>query len=147
MRTFLSVLQLSSASIETNVTHTGDRSVQALINVINAMEFTVSLSIYGPNVFIGNTLNVYSAQFKPKTFTVFYRHNTTQSRNRIFSIGQRQPNDRIIEFQRKNVTLPKDIFKKFADDSFSFENPSKYITAIRFSFDVRFQNKTIYFDC
>lgn len=134
----LILLQNSTGSIEVNTTSNNEKSVQATLNLVNATKISVTAQIYGSSVTIGSlAMNSGSnSQAKPKTFTVVYGHNNTQTRNRRIHLGQRQAGDRLLEFQHKNVTLPVNIFKKFAEDDFVYYGKQQFITSIQFSFDV-----------
>lgn len=67
-----------------------------------------------------------------KTFTVIYKHNSTQTQNRKFNLGQRQLGDKQLHFDTQNVTIGF----RFAEKEFKFNDPHKFITAIGFSMEV-----------
>lgn len=109
------------------------------MNIINATKISVTANIAVFSVFVGqqSAFNFGgNTQAKPKTFTVVYGHNATQTRNRRINLGQRQMGDRLLDFQYKNVTLPEKIFKKFAEDDFFYNGKHQYITSVQFAFNV-----------
>lgn len=108
-----------------------------MLNIVNAENITVTCKIYGPNVNImtGGDLNLYaksSQRSNPKTMTVIYGHNSTQTRNRHVIMGRRQKGDKLIQFESKNVTF----MYRFAEAEFNYHNEKQSITAVAFSFDV-----------
>lgn len=68
----------------------------------------------------------------PKSFTFVYAHNMTQTKNRIVSLGQRQPNDKLL-IQRKKLVKN---MNRFAEGEFQYEDRNKFITTVTFSFSV-----------
>lgn len=108
-----------------------------MLNIVNARNVTVTCKIFGPNVNVmtGGDLNLYaksSQQTKPKTMTIIYGHNSTQTRNRKVILGHRQKGDKLIQFESKNVTF----MYRFAETEFNYHNDKQFITAVGFSFDV-----------
>lgn len=70
----------------------------------------------------------------PKTVTIIYGHNTTQTQNRRIILGHRQSGDRLIDFQTNNVTYSY----RFPEAELQFHDETKFITSVGFSFDVSF---------
>lgn len=70
--------------------------------------------------------------FESRSFTLVYAHNNKPKRNRIVTVGQRQPNDKLIKFEsRTNVMI-----NRFPESDFEFYDETKYLTCVRFSFNV-----------
>lgn len=123
--------------IEVNAEKGKEKTLIANINIINGINVRVVGQIYGSSV---NLLDAGTFQKfatlgntnKPKTMTVVYGHNSTQTRNRKVNMGYRQDGDKLIAFQTKNVTFAY----RFAETEFEFHDQQKYITCIGFSFDV-----------
>lgn len=69
---------------------------------------------------------------KPKFYAFIYAHNSTQTRNRIVSVGERQPDDKLLKVERKVARVKNN----FAESEFEYENMDHYITRITFSFSV-----------
>lgn len=116
-----------------------DKTLQLMLNIVNGSNVTVSGWIFGPsvNILTDRTLQQYAKNGQragPKTMTVVYAHNSTQTRNRKIILGHRQPGDRLIQFESKNVTF----MYRFAESEFKYHNEKQFITAVGFSFDVRF---------
>lgn len=110
--------------------------MQATLNIVNGTDVRVTATIYGSSISLSSNMGKMNANklIKPKTFTIVYGHNATQTRNRKINLGQRQHGDKLIEFVTKNVTLS--ILKRFPEEEFAFYNKQKYITSVGFSFDV-----------
>lgn len=112
--------------------------MQATINIVNGTDVKVSAAVFGASVsLLTADLNKKSSLLRrnksnPKTFTVIYKHNATQTRNRKFNLGYRQPGDKLLQFENKNVTVGF----RFAEKEFQFSEKGKYITAIGFSMEV-----------
>lgn len=119
-----------------------EKTLQAILTIRNASNIEVYASIYGPSVNIFDLYSLHRVDFskvplmksKPKTFTVIYGHNATQTRNRKIILGQRQMGDKMIAFQKKNVTFSY----RFAETEFQYQDDTKHITSVGFSFDVGF---------
>lgn len=129
--------------IEVSTEKDKERNLQAQINIINGTNIHVVGRIYGPSV---SLLNVFALQKAaslgvgdrntPKTVTVVYGHNTTQTRNRKVFLGHRQDGDKLIDFQTNNVTFSY----RFPEAELQFHDKNKYITSVGFSFDVSLEN-------
>lgn len=65
--------------------------------------------------------------------TIVYGHNSTQTRNQKIVLGHRQPGDRQLNHQSKNVAITY----RFAESEFKYEDEQQFFTAVEFSFDVR----------
>lgn len=132
--------QISNTTFEVNTEKDKERNLQAIINIVNGTTFNVIASVYGSSVnLLGAsalqmlpTLN--SKQNQPKTFTVIYGHNATQSRDQHVIFGERQMGDKQIAFITKNATFSY----RFAETEFEYRDEQKHITSVKFSFDVRF---------
>lgn len=116
-----------------------ERTLQAVINVVNGTEFNVVGTIYGSSVSLlgASALQMLPSlngkQSTPKTFTVVYGHNATKTRNQHVILGQRQPGDKQIAFESKNATFSY----RFAETEFEYHDEHKHITSATLSFDVR----------
>lgn len=129
-------LQESYGTIEVSSEEGKEKTLQAMFNIVNGTNVTVTAKIFGPSVsfLTGGHLLMYAnrSRTNPKTMTVIYAHNSTQTRNRKIILGHRQPGDRLIQFETKNVTF----MYRFAESEFKYQNEKQYITAVGFSFDV-----------
>lgn len=74
-----------------------------------------------------------------KSFTMIYTHNNTQTKNHTVSLGQRQPNDKLLKVKRKLVRKSN----HFAESDFVYRDNSRFITKISFAFDVSIYYSTI----
>lgn len=108
-----------------------------IINGTNAVVrgdiYVSSIVPFGP----GGLKNVVESKI-PKTMTVIYGHNSTQTRNRKIILGHRQNGDIQLSHQTQHVELKYN----FPEHEFKYpENgqtsASTYITAVAFSFNVR----------
>lgn len=109
-----------------------------MLNIVNGINIQIDCKIFGPNVnVIGvDQLGAFARNMQrpnPKTMTVVYGHNSTQTRNRKLILGHRQKGDKLIQFETKNVTFTY----RFAESEFNYRNEKQSITAVAFSFDVR----------
>lgn len=127
--------QKSFALFELGLEKGKERTLQATLNIVNGTNVHVTGEIYGPAVSVIDDLSRFtqhSNHVKPKTMTVVYGHNSTKTRNRKINLGSRQPGDKLIEYQTKNVTLSY----RFAETEFVYHDEHKHITSVGFSFDV-----------
>lgn len=120
-----------------------EKTLVATINIINGINIHVVGKIYGSSVHLldASTLQKFATAGntnKPKTVTVVYGHNSTQTRNRKVNLGYRQNGDKLIAFQSKNVTFAY----RFAETEFEFHDQQRHITCVGFSFDVSNAIKT-----
>lgn len=117
-----------------------DKIVKSTINVINGTNVSVTATINGFDSTISSStlMQIFDQKtyFQPKSFTLIYIHNATQSKYRKISIGQRQTGDKLLTFESKNVTISN----RFAETEFEFENESTYLTYVGFSFSVSIKN-------
>lgn len=107
-----------------------------MINIVNGTNVRVTGKIYAPavNVFAKGIQYNFKENTKiPKTMTIVYGHNSTRTRNRKIVLGHRQPGDRELDSETKNVTITY----RFPEFEFQYQNPSHSLTAVEFSFDVR----------
>lgn len=117
-----------------------DNVVTAVINTINCTDTKTTVQVFVSKQ--GHLTSYRNSSFfrnifgdrllYPRSFTLIYAHNNTRSRNRIISLGQRQPNDKLLQFESKLVK----VINRFAEDDFQYENETRSITKITFSFDV-----------
>lgn len=131
--------QKSYGTIEVSQEEGKEKTLQAMINIVNGTNVRVTVKIFGPSVSVltGGDLHLFAKhgqQTIPKTMTVIYAHNTTKTRNRKIILGKRQSGDRLIQFESKNVTFKH----RFAETEFKYQNDKQFITAVGFSFDVRY---------
>lgn len=107
-----------------------------MLNIVNGTNIRVNCKIFAPSVsvFTGVQQGIHSIINAPKTMTIVYGQNSTQTQNRIVILGQRQPEDIILDQQRANVTVSQ---FQFAKHEFEYHNKDAYITAAKFAFDVR----------
>lgn len=132
--------QNSTCYFEINQENDKEKILQATITIVNATDVEVSTAIHGSNFnVIHSDINsmkkmqmLMSEERTAKTFTVIYRHNGTQTRNRRFNLGQRQIGDKQLHFETKNATIGF----RFAETEFKYNDPNKFITAIGFSLEV-----------
>lgn len=113
-----------------------ERTFQMTISILNGTNVIVTATIYGSSVRLFDTNALHSLPSvgnKPKTFTVVYGHNTTRTRNQHVIFGQRQPGDKQLTFDTKNVTFSY----RFAETELQYRDDHKHITFAHFSFDVR----------
>lgn len=114
------------------------KTVKAVINVYNATDLKIHGSLRGIDSQLGDLFEkttlwgLSSKVFKPKSFTLIYEHNQTQSNQRQVKIGERQKNDRILDTKVKMVTISS----RFAESDFQFDDATKSITCAEFIFDV-----------
>lgn len=132
--------------IDVNTEKGKERKLQAQFNVVNGTDVHVVGRIYGPSINLldfDKLRKMTDSVQNPKTVTVVYAHNTTKTRNRKVNLGQRQRDDKVLNFQRKNVTFAY----RFAEAEFDFKDEHKthYITSVDFSFDVNFSTKFGFF--
>lgn len=134
------MIQNSTCFFEVNQENDKEKILQATITIINATDITVSASIHGSMMSVLDTnmdsikkINMFMNKVNSaKTFTVIYKHNSTQTQNRKFNLGQRQLGDKQLYFDTRNVTIGF----RFAEKEFKYNDPSKFITAIGFSMEV-----------
>lgn len=70
--------------------------------------------------------------FQSRSLTLVYAHKHEQRGNRSITVGQRQPNDKLLKFESKvNV-----ITKRFPESDFEFYDERKYLTCVKISFSV-----------
>lgn len=130
-----------NAEQEKNVT-----TLQAMLNIVNATNVIVTAELFGPSVSLTTMTNNFQRGIHqsitsktPKTMTVIYGHNSTQTRNKKIILGHRQPGDRVLTEDRKVVKykyrFAEAEFKYPEQESSSSTKPA--ITAVEFSFDVR----------
>lgn len=128
--------QTSEGVIEVNTEKNKEKTVQATLNIVNGKNIHVIGTIYGNSVNLFDTATLQKAvlgdQNVPKTVTVVYAHNTTQTRNRKIVLGNRQAGDKLIDFQTHNVTFSY----RFPEVELQFHDKNKHITSVGFSFDV-----------
>lgn len=120
-----------------NVEPGSEKTLQAMLNIVNGTNVVVTGKISGPsvNVFSGGMLQQMAKNSQrtiPKTMTVVYGHNSTKTRNRKIILGHRQNADKLLQFESKNVTF----MYRFAETEFKYHNDKQSITAVAFSFDV-----------
>lgn len=72
--------------------------------------------------------------FEPKSIALVYAHNRTQTKNRYISLGERQPDDHLIKFERKHVKRTE--FNNFPESEFMYEDSNTYLTHVAFTFTV-----------
>lgn len=132
---YTSIFQVSDGAIEVSTEVGKEKTLQAMLNIVNGTNIRVNCRIMGPIVTLLNGVPQVFNPFgdKPKTMTVVYGQNSTQTQNRIMALGQRQQGDEIIDFQHANVTAKF----HFAEHEFEYHNKYVHITAAKFSFDVR----------
>lgn len=128
----------SFAALELSLEKDKERTLQATINIVNGTRIHVTAAVHGPSVSVLDAGSVQRFallrnQAVPKTMTIVYGHNATKTRNRKVILGQRQPGDKLIDFQTKNVTLSF----RFAETEFEYHDKQKHITSVGFSFNVR----------
>lgn len=133
------ISQKSYGTIEVK-TEDGKKTLQAMLNVVNGTNAVVTAEIFGPRLqthMAGAGYNLGTK--KPKTMTIVYGHNSTQTRNRKIVLGNRQPGDRVLDIQTKVVKYKY----RFAESEFKYpqqtplpQTPQPSITAVEFSFDV-----------
>ncbi|XP_055316376.1 uncharacterized protein LOC129576024 [Sitodiplosis mosellana] len=136
----------SEGVIEVNTEKDKERTILAQLNIINGTNFHVIAKIYGPSVSLIDVGRLQKAavgdQNTPKTVTVVYAHNSTQTRNRKVVLGHRQAGDKLIDFQTHNVTFSD----RFPEAELQFHDKNKCITSVGFSFDsataIAFVNST-----
>lgn len=133
--TTLSLKQRSTATIEVvdlpeiNIS----RTVKAIINVFDALNFTVDLLIRGRSYnFPGKNKAYRKREFLPRSLTLIYEHKSRQTRNRYVHIGSRQPGDVLLYKVSKEVTTTS----RYAATDFLYENSEQFISSVDFSFDV-----------
>lgn len=115
--------------------------VQTTLNVLNCMNLNITARILGFEASVSSQLstNPFTAEifgdklFEPKSFALIYAHNNTKSMDRFVSIGQRQPNDTLLKFERKTVTSD---LSSFPEHEFEYNDPNTFITQIQFEFNV-----------
>lgn len=71
-------------------------------------------------------------RWKPRSFAFVYAHSSGKSRNRIVSMGKRQPNDKLLYFKSKLVRKSN----RFAEDEFQVQDNDYSITKVTFTFSV-----------
>lgn len=128
--------QTSEGIIEVNTEKDKEKTLQVTLNIINGKNIHVIGSIYGPSVNLIDAATLQKTALGdhnlPKTVTVVYAHNTTQTRNRKVVLGNRQVGDKLIDFQTHNVTFSY----RFPEAELQFHDKNKHITSVGFSFDV-----------
>lgn len=114
------------------------RTLQAMLNIVNGTNVVVTAKIYGETstIYQGGLVHAIRAK-TPKTMTVIYGHNATQTRDHKIVLGHRQPGDEKLDFQKEIVAFKY----RFAEAEFKYptheESNPPSITAVEFSFDVR----------
>lgn len=78
--------------------------------------------------------------FESRSFTLVYAHSHKRRRNRVISVGQRQPNDKLLKFA-SNTNV---IIKRFPESDFEFYDDTKYLTYVKFSFSVSMSLCSLY---
>lgn len=117
-----------------------DNIISATINIVKCANANVTASIFASNE--DNQPKYKNSTFfqgifgdrllSPRSFTFIYRQQNAPTKNRIISLGERQANDKLLKFESK---LIKTKFR-FPEDSFEYEDATKSITKITFSFSV-----------
>ena len=110
--------------------------LEATLVIINGTTFTAKALIdtlddglVSGVTFIGRQ----EPAFEPQSFTMIYKHNSKESKNRKISIGKRQPGDKLLKFERKRAGITN----RFAETEFKFpRDTSKSLTYVGFTFDV-----------
>lgn len=109
------------------------RTVKAIINVADALNFTVDVLIRGRAYYFPGRHKTYrKREFQPRSLTLIYEHKSRQTRNRYVHIGRRQPGDMLLYKVSKEVTKTS----RFAATDFLYENSEQSISSVDFSFDV-----------
>lgn len=111
-----------------------------MLNIVNGTNVVVTGKIFGPKVisYGGGGIQQVLEKKTPKTMTVVYVHNSTQTRNHKIILGYRQPGDERLDLQQKVVGRKY----RFAEAEFKYpiheeSQPTSSVTAVEFSFDVR----------
>lgn len=135
------ILQKSEANIE--VVDEEDtmisRTVKAIIHIFDAHNLTVHallrghIRINGFTYFPFRTIKRNQKKYDPKSITLVYEHSSWSSKNRLVSIGERQPGDALL-FQQSKVAIKH--ADRMASSDFQFEDDTKSITSVDFMFDV-----------
>lgn len=114
------------------------KNIDATISVPNARNVTATISLYG---FGMNLMPIMSGwpfekgENSLKSYTVVYVKNATTINEKTYasnSIGSRQPGDRLIYFESRNVTN----VSRFPSRAFEYSGVDS-ITYVGFSFNVR----------
>lgn len=134
--------QKSYGNVENNVEpDSKKKTLQAMLSIVNGTNVVVTAKIYGSSVVVYgvNGLGDSIMSKVPKTMTVVYGHNSTRTRDHKIVLGHRQPNDQQLDFQQKVVQYKY----RFAEAEFKYptheeSKPFEWITAVEFSFDVRY---------
>jgi len=129
----------STCYFEVNQENDQEKIVQATVSIINGTDVKVTAHVWGSiGALINDNMNpqkkmkiLLNKDDDAKTFTVIYKHNATQTRYRKFNLGQRQFDDKQLHFETQNVTIGF----RFAEKEFKYNDPTKCITAISFSFE------------
>ncbi|XP_031630808.1 uncharacterized protein LOC116345515 [Contarinia nasturtii] len=125
----------TQGSIDVSKEKGKEKTLQAQLNIVNGTNIHVTCKIYGPSVNLLDAATLgrmsSSTENNPKTVTVIYGHNTSKTRNRKVNLGLRQTGDKLINFQRKNVTLSY----RFPEAEFECKDKNNSITSVAFSFD------------
>lgn len=106
-----------------------DNTITATINVLNGLNVSTSISIFGRGT--EQSTNVPELSHT-KSFTFVYQHNDTKTSNRMVSLGERQPNDKLLALKRKIVRTRN----RFAEDEFEYQDINHFLTKVTFEFDV-----------
>lgn len=122
--------------------------MEAVFSVYNATDLKIQATLRGISIGIDfegilrrhQFLDGRYRTFQPRSFTLIYEHNATQTNKRFVAFGERQSGDELINHQTKLVSISN----RFAQGELYFEQPGRSITCIEFSFDVSWYGNTIF---
>lgn len=111
-----------------------------MIHIFNGRNVTLMAHIYGYGASQASRIftdpldvEIYGDEmFESHSFTLVYAYNQTRTRNRIVTVGRRQPNDKLLKFESKTARITG----RFPELDFEFNDGRKYLTFARFSFNV-----------
>lgn len=137
--------QNSTAKIEHSkeIDSTRDRTVDAFVNANNATNLTSTIEIRGLAAVGSDALDNFAyligrKTFKPRSYAAICVRNPIhrlEHRGHILQIGERQPNDILIRFQRGIVKLRAGIYPRYI---FDFDDPQVNITHVAITANVRY---------
>lgn len=135
---------MSTGTIQLNRTDEGLRDEQVVsadLHIANCTNLNVTVRMTGNNASVSSQLlvdamlaEVYGDKlFEDKSFALVYAHNDTRSMDRIFRIGQRQPNDTLLKSEKIQVNND---MNSFPQHEIAFNDASAFVTQTEFIFNV-----------
>lgn len=136
------LFQVSTGKIDMQESNENDELVITTnLHVANCKNLNVTAKILGTGASLSSQLStkpydgeIYGDKlFESKSFALIYAHNETRSMDRLFKIGQRQPNDTLLTFDEITANNELDSFPQC---EIEYNDPDTVITQIAFKFNV-----------